>query len=536
MARFYPPRPDPDTPRSELDTWRALESLPHSWRVFHSVAWQVPKQRRVFDGEADFVLLHPKHGMVVLEVKGGLLDVRDGVWHQRNVSGGPWHELTRSPFDQAKGAMYDLQRYLATAVPGLGEIPATRGVVLPAASHPGSLGPDAPTEMLFAQADLADLRVGVERLVSYARLEADLSTDHIGAITDLFAPTVTIRRTIGSELDDVDRRLLELTSGQIRVLDLLRRHRRALITGGAGTGKTVLAVERARRLATEGASVLLTCYNRPLGDHLATVTADMPGVRAQSFHAFARWLFGEAGLELPASPTQEWWDVELPELLFVAKDQLGVAYDAVVVDEGQDFRPIWFMGLQMLLEDPDDGPFYVFADPLQSIYVDGWESPIDGDPFPLDVNCRNTVQIAEKVAAVVGAEAVSLGVEGLSPQFVVADTPEQKRAVLEEVVRRLVDDEGVDPDRITILGSHRRPIDEGKGQEIAGHRVGSLGDPGLVAETIHRFKGLEDDVVIVFLDEVENDRHRALAYVGMSRARALLIVVGSKEVRSAIGW
>jgi superfamily I DNA/RNA helicase len=103
-------------------------------------------------------------------------------------------------------------------------------------------------------------------------------------------------------------------------------------------------------------------------------------------------------------------------------------------------------------------------------------------------------------------------------------------------VRRLVDDEGVDPDRITILGSHRRPIDEGKGQEIAGHRVGSLGDPGLVAETIHRFKGLEDDVVIVFLDEVENDRHRALAYVGMSRARALLIVVGSKEVRSAIGW
>ncbi len=536
MARFYPPRPNPDTPKSEIETWKALESLPNSWRVFHSVAWQVPKQKRTFDGEADFVLLHPKHGMVVLEVKGGLLDVRDGVWFQRNVSGGNWRELSRSPFDQAKGAMYDLQKYLATAVPGLGEIPATRGVVLPAASHPGVLGPDMPAEMLFAKADLRSLDEGVERLVSYSRITADLSRALIDGVTNLLAPTITIRRTVGSEVNDVEDQLLQLTDRQVGVLDLLRRHRRALITGGAGTGKTVLAIERARRLAAEGNSVLLTCFNRPLGDHLAEATADLEGVRGQSFHAFARWLFGEAGLDMPKSPTPEWWAEELPDLLFTAKDNLGVAFDAVVIDEGQDFRPAWFMGLQMLLEDPDEGPFYVFADPNQSIYIDDWESPIEAEPFPLDINCRNTIQIAKKVANVMGMEAASLGVDGIAPQFIVAATPQEKLAALGEVIRGLVQDEGIEPSQITVLGSHRRPVDEGKGTIVGGVRAGSLGSGGMVVETIHRFKGLENDVVIVALDKVESDRHRALAYVGMSRARALLVVLGSKEVRKAIAW
>ena len=86
MARFYPDKPAADTPKSERDVWVALERLPNSWRVFHSVAWQVPQAKRVFDGEADFVLIHSKHGMIVLEVKGGLLQAEDGTWSQRDAA------------------------------------------------------------------------------------------------------------------------------------------------------------------------------------------------------------------------------------------------------------------------------------------------------------------------------------------------------------------------------------------------------------------------------------------------------------------
>lgn len=536
MPHFFPHSPDPDTPQSERVVWRALESLPKSWRVFHSVAWQVPKRKRVFDGETDFVLIHPKHGMIIFEVKGGLLEARGGTWYQRDASGGPWRQLARSPFEQAKGAMYDLQAYLTRAIPTLGELQATRAVVLPAASHPGELGPDKPAAMIIAKDELRDMPAAIDRILAFSRIEADLSKDQMHAITDLLAPTVQIRTTIGTELGEINQQLIDLTAQQVRILDLLRRHRRAIITGGAGTGKTVLAIERARRLAADGARVLLTCYNRPLGDHLAEQAAVMDGITAQSFHAFSRDLFREADIDIPVRVSAEWFRDNVPDLLMTATESTGIMFDAVVVDEGQDFYPRWFMALQMMLEDPDGGPFYVFADPNQAIYVDGWEPPFEDEPFLLDVNCRNTLPIAQKVAAVVGAEPLSLGVEGISPQFIVADTAEEKVAVVEAAIGRMITDEGVRPDQITILGSHRAPVDAGKGATIAGAKVGGLGSDGLVAETIHRFKGLENDVVFVVLDGAGTRREKALAYIGMSRAKSLLVVIGSKETGRDLNW
>ena len=536
MARFYPRAPGLNTPKSERIVREALESLPKSWRVFHSVAWQVPKRSRVFDGEADFVLIHPKHGMVVLEVKGGVLEVRDGTWFQRDVSGGAWRQLRQSPFEQAKSAMYDLLEYLGNHVPGLAGMPATRAVVMPVVSHPGGLGPDMPAEMIIAKDQLADIAGALDSLLRYAKLEADLPTEHVDAITALLAPTVRIQTKIGTELRETDQRLIELTGEQTRVLDLLRRHRRALITGGAGTGKTILAIERARRLAIDGAKVLLTCYNRPLGDHLAEETSDYPGVKAQSFHAFGRHLVGRAGLVVPPNAPPEWFSDDLPEMLPTAAERTETSFDAIVVDEGQDFSPAWFTALQLLLEDPDEGPMYVFADANQAIYVDDWEPPFDDEPFPLDLNCRNTLPIAEKVAAVIGAEPLSMGADGLPPQFIVAESDREVRSVLDQAIGRMLSDEGVRPDQITILCDHRRIVNDLQGSIVGGTTVGALGSNGVVAETIHRFKGLEDDVVFVVLDEVETPQQQALAYIGMSRAKGLLVVVGSASLKAALQW
>ncbi len=474
--------------------------------------------------------------MIVLEVKGGLLEIREGAWYQRDVSGGPWHELPRTPFEQAKGAMYDLKKYLDGAVPGLRNLPATRGVVLPAASHSGDLGPDMPAAMTIAKDELREMPAAIDRLLAFSKIEADLTNDQINGITNLLAPTVQIRTKVGTELGSVEQQLLDLTTEQIRVLDLLRRHRRALITGGAGTGKTVLAIERARRLNDEGAKVLLTCFNRPLGDHLAEATKDMEGVTAQSMHAFASHLFGEADIDVPTRVSAEWFRENMPDLLMTATERTGITFDAVVVDEGQDFFPRWFMALQMLLEDPDDGPFYVFADSNQTIYLDEWESPISEAPFPLDINCRNTLPIAKKVAGVIGAETLAMGVEGMSPQFIVANSENEIRTALDVAIGRLIADEGVRPDQITIVSDHRTQVDGLVGTVVGGKKVGGLGSGGLTAETIYRYKGLENDVVFVVLDKVETDRQKALAYIGMSRAKALLVVIGSRATKRALNW
>jgi superfamily I DNA and RNA helicase len=282
--------------------------------------------------------------------------------------------------------------------------------------------------------------------------------------------------------------------------------------------------------------VLLTCYNRPLGDHLKAELSDCPGATAQGFHALGLHLVAKAGLVVPPNAPAEWFQTDLPEMLPVAAERLELSFDAIVVDEGQDFTPEWFTALQLLLTDPDDGPVYVFADENQAIYVDGWESPFEGEPFPLDLNCRNTLPIAEKVAAVIGAEPQSLGADGMPPQFIVAEGQDQILVVLNKAVAGMLEDEGVKPEQITILSDHRALADELQGSVLGGASVGDLRSQGLVAETIHRFKGLENDVVIVALDEVETDQQRALAYIGMSRAKGLLVVVGSSSVKTAIGW
>ena len=108
--------------------------------------------------------------------------------------------------------------------------------------------------------------------------------------------------------------------------------------------------------------------------------------------------------------------------------------------------------------------------------------------------------------------------------------------ILDEAVGRMVGEERVAPSQITILGDSRSFVEDLQGSIIGGTSVGDLDSPGVVAETIHRFKGLENDVVIVALHEVETEQQRRLAYIGMSRAKGLMIVVGSKHVKRAIGW
>ena len=89
---------------------------------------------------------------------------------------------------------------------------------------------------------------------------------------------------VASRLADQEARRLVLTKDQMRVLDFLRSHRRAAVSGGAGTGKTVLALEKARRLASEGFKTLLTCYNRQLADHLSSTCAGTSDLDVMSFH------------------------------------------------------------------------------------------------------------------------------------------------------------------------------------------------------------------------------------------------------------
>ena len=274
--------------------------------VFYSVAWLTratgPAAR---DGEADFVIAHSDLGVLVLEVKGGQIghDQMTGEWHSTDRH--DHRHPIRDPFAQATSSHHALEAKLK-------EHPVIRrfyirighGVVFPDSANPHRpLTPNAePAITVFAE-DLDHIDACVRRMFDYwagsmSRALAP-APGFVQAVTDLLAPRFELPRSLGATIKGDDRELLRLTEDQFRVLDMLSRQRRVAVSGGAGTGKTMLALEKARRLAAEGLEVLLTCYNRPLADYLRQAAGPCERLTIANYHTLCWDMAKAAGNPFP---------------------------------------------------------------------------------------------------------------------------------------------------------------------------------------------------------------------------------------------
>lgn len=533
---MYPPSLPATTAGSEFAVWTSLRKLPDPWRIFHHVEWQGQRSGRPGDGEADFVLLHPEVGLIVLEVKGGGIAVGDKQWFSFDRFG-KRHEIA-DPFEQAKTSKYTLVDHIRNAIVDLPFLPAGHAVVFPDLSPGSALGANAPIDLMISRKDLTDPKAFVERISQHWELRAEIDPMIVSAISDVLAPTTQIRRTVKDEVVEVNAQIEFWTNEQLGALDALRRNDRQIIYGTAGSGKTVLAKEKAQRLATEGKRVLLTCYNQPLAHSIADDMRTVEGVQVYSFLAFCRREAGVAGMSFPENPDQAWWDEGAPNLLVDSAERTGFHVDAVIVDEGQDFAPSWWAALDLLLDQPGKGEFYMFADTHQAIYRRDWMPPFPGPSYELRKNCRNTLPIAIRVAGVFGDTPSSLVATGTEPEFIEAANKEGAVRALRGLFHRLLNDGKIDRRQVVVLCQSRQDADNLAQLQFAGHPLGRADRWGevVLVETIHRFKGLEADIAIVIFNDLRQDWDRALAYIGMSRARAQLFVVAPVAMKEAFGW
>ena len=545
MAKMIPSRPAPETPASERRVYQRFQSeLPDNWTVIHSQRFLLPVNGRTRDGELDFLVLDPSRGAVGLEVKGGRVARTSEGWFsmdRRNEA----HAI-KDPGKQARNAIYALARYWEDA-PSFGgrgfQCAYCWAVVFPDMECPGDLGPDLPRDVIMDRADVLNAHSGADRL--FRQLPSRRTPPSARGVRALVA-TLMERRPPASSLAiqfmEENEQLLRLTEEQKILLDSLALHHRAAIQGAAGTGKTVLAMEKARRLAVAGQRVLLLCFNGPLARDLRQ-TAD--GFDVDAFHGFFYRLAHRAGLEkrernfASAEERRHFYDSVAPLKLLEALEKLpDERYDAIVVDEAQDFRPDWWDCLDEALREGRQGTLYAFYDPNQDIYGGGPPEALDVLPHRLVLNCRNTSCIAEYAAGLVGAES-----------FVRPNTP-RGEPVLEiscrtdaEVVQAVSDQlerlvrRQVDPDAVAIVSTRTLRNSPFADDQRAGRfrligldgRNGRVRGPAkprqVVYETLHRFKGLESDVVILL--DLSSGRHITPShrYVAASRARNLLIVI-----------
>ena len=532
------PREEEQGRWAEAQVFNAFRQLDDQWQCYYSVPWQSRRKGRQGDGEADFVLVHPIQGLFIVEVKGGsTIELRDGEWFT-------WSQGTskpiKNPFEQAKESKYALWEHLITRVPSLPKgVTLGHFVVFPSHEQEGDLGPDGPRILILDKQDLGDPDRGVGRIAHHwnsSSTSARLTAAHLKDIKQVIAPNVRIKRALRFQVEDINERLNQLTDEQARSMRMFRKQRRVLVLGAAGTGKTVLAMARARELAADGLRTLLVCFNAPLGERLREEMSDESLIVAGSFHSVCRDLAERADMLPPGPVDGEWWDISLPETLSEAAFALNRQFDAIVIDEAQDFHPDWWDYLELAFADADDGIMAVFGDSNQDIYRGPWRSPFDADPILLETNCRNTVEIAERTNFLLDADQPTLGTHGVSPTFKEADTPNQLSKALDASLRKFLIDDGLGTQQVVVLTTRRADLEDLAGSHGDGVEVGDGRSGTVLIETVHRFKGLEADAVILLLHDPHPEELRRLAYIGMSRARVLLHVIGPSSIRALLEW
>lgn len=554
MATMHPSAPDARSSAVERRVFAALQrALPDDWTVLHGRRVVLPAEprrpdrvgrRRPIEGEADFAILAPGRGLLVLEVKGGQAIGRDGEgWFSRD-HGGQRHPI-RDPGAQAQKVLHALKDYLR-ARRGFPLHPDDArfgfGVALPDAIVASDVGPELPRAFVVDADDLGGLRAAVERLFDANGIPAGgLDARFAAFAVEALAGPFHLVRPLAARIAEQEERLVALTDEQVRAFELLADHARVAVRGVAGSGKTLVAMAAAERLADNGLRTLFLCFNAPLSAHLARHAR---GVTVRTFHAQCLELAERAGLQarVPAQPTQPFYEHEAPRLLADALQALpDERWDAVVVDEAQDFRASWWEPTRALLRDPSAGAFFCFLDPAQDVYG-GAPSAADGFvQARLDYNCRNTARIAAWAGrfASVPAKLVPGTPEGDAVvERVVAEGDEGAMvdAVAAEV-RRLVVDERLDPARIVVLSAHGRDRSAvwraGSGPDglpgAAGVRLVPLdadraGARAVRFSSVHRFKGLEADAVVLCELRAAGGQGDVVRHVGGTRGKHWLAV------------
>ena len=544
------PRWSTQTSRAEKALWRwAVDQLDDRILVIPQVAITMREKGRPDEAEIDLLLIDPKGGIVIVEVKGGRIryDARQAAWRNADAAGAT---VIRDPVEQAKRARSLLRRLLGKHGVDTASLPLRWAFAAPDCRL------ESPGGGVIDQHQLWDDRAAtqLERLhaMTVGQLDAnerpsDTRTDHI--VNVLRGRTVEGRPTLAAELTVHADEVAALTESHRNVRNRLTMDHRVLVHGGAGTGKTGLALGIAADHAMLGMRVLLTSWNIALAEHLRDALRDLllrgqsPLVDEVGTDPNGRIVVHDLGTlvrdnardasGLPLAPPAErsawsdWYYHELPEHLTPALT--GGEFDVIVIDEAQDLREEWALAVTGLAT--RDGRVYAFQDDQQDLFrADAALPDLLDVHHELRENFRNTPQIAEFAARFGEVELDCIAPDGPPVRFVEC-APEDVIAETRAVADRLQREEGVRDEQLAVLWLYHNPFQNRTAEVVDAYRSGRR-----VETNAATFKGLERPVVVLGLDIRDDEDPEALnrnLYTAATRASALLVVVGANTATVA---
>ena len=499
---------------------------------------------RLKDHEIDFVVAIEGAGIVCVEVKGGEVTHNGQAWLQRLHSG---QIKTIDPVRQVRQGRYALRDFIEKDPRWTqGRVRWNHVVVLPNSQFaPDFALADCPRWMVIDRDDFPNVVALIRDIAHQQEEELPLLTakgiDELR--TALGGRGLPQRDVVARALENEDAADI-LTDRQAVILDAIQLLTRVEIRGGAGSGKTFMAIEQARRLANRGQRVALLCYSHGLASYLKRITStwsrrQQPGYVGE-FHALGiAWgaAEGPAESERNAAAAQ-FFEHDLPAQMLELANGLpdGHRFDSVVIDEAQDFADSWWEPLLAAMRDPETGGIYVFSDEGQRVFDRKGTPPIPLVPLILEQNIRNTRQIARAFEPLVDHPMRLLGADGPDVRFVPC-TRDNAFDVGDDQIEALLH-EGWRPEDVALLTTGSRHP-----EQIARQTEGNAAywDSFWDAEQVFYghvlgFKGLERRAVVLIVnDKSVFERSPERLYVGLSRARDQLVVCADPAFIAEVG-
>lgn len=576
MARMIPSTIGDDAPPGEHAVFAALLDAPKSddWVVFHSL--EIAHHVSQVQGEADFVVIAPGHGVLVIEVKSHESIEADGEGRWRC---GTRDWVTRSPFEQASGAQHSIIAFLQSRGADLIGFPVFHAAWLTQLSKtkfaPGIGWHDW---QLLDAADLANGHAAsavirtlhrasdhlAETVIGYRRVTAQPDQGHVDRMVELLTPRFVVELSAKELARRREHEQATFTAEQVKILHVVGSNPRLLVEGPAGSGKTWVAAEAARRAAVSGKRTLVVVFNRLIEARLAELCDE--GIEVRRIHSLMAQVVdrhagkNEAQRKLASGRVErEWYDTTLPEQALEAALELGSQYDYLVVDEAQDvaLEPYLDVLDALLVGGLAQAPVFITGDFDHQVIYRRHEGTATGDaavdatadapPTPratitrrvpgmvalqLKSNVRTTPEVARFVAELIGeptlySEHRRSDDDQVSVERHTFTTMDEQQRLLADAVERILA-EPFTVRELVILSPYARER-SAAGQATDARLTSRLGsdivDPTRIRwGTIHEFKGLEAPAVILTDVDLSKGYHRDLLYVGASRATDRLVV------------
>ncbi len=552
MAYVYPDHIDPEDPR------RAGERLVHQWLSDDSVRGtayysQLQKTHRFkLISEVDFLYINER-GFLCIEVIGGTIHREDKNWfsdNKRGVTNG-----ISNPFVQAIGCQNALKRYLEeTFGKNSTESKFLVGyaVILPECSFKGRAD-DLTTEVLFdGKKNIDDFSTFLDETFDYwykqeqikhGNTPLKLNNDQLKQMNDLFRGDFQCAPSMRLEFQTAQRQMIQLTDEQYDVLDIAEDNSNVVISGVAGTGKSLLAVELAKRAAAKNKNVLYICFNRNMATYARTNTNGNNNITVFTLHKLIMSFLRRDDLYNSSV-------VELCQLYSSQTADNNQQYDYVVVDEGQDLLCLPFFDVldSIIIGGISKGQWTIFLDPNQNIFnkseeyefaIDYLKDVVKPANYSLKTNCRNTEQIARRTSALtLVPPAKYLKIKGpVVNTKVYSDDREFIKLFREDLMSLL--SFGVLAKDIVILSRYKKEnsllkkLDAVCNMSINECDDVSKFNPKCINYfTVQSYKGLESEYVfLIDIDGFESPENRRINYVGMSRAKIRLSIFFCEQLR-----